>query len=217
MAEHTSTDIETTAVSPIENDSPPTSAEDFLDLSRQQASGGDIAAAIATLESGRATFPNDYAWDNALGELSLNAGNEAAAIKYFKSAADGGGSGSGEASAQLANIYFESENYDAALPYLKTANTATPGDFTVNMRIAYIQFQRERYDAALDHYRNAIDAKPESIDARVGLAKSYEKTGNEKAAIRSYKKVLKEKGLSPRMEPLVLATSQPSEQARQVR
>jgi len=73
------------------------------------------------------------------------------------------------------------------------------------MQAAWIHFDRKRYDSAADCYRSAAQTRPKSVDARVGLAKAYERLGSTDSAIRAFDKAIKLHGLDRQIAPVVLA------------
>jgi tetratricopeptide (TPR) repeat protein len=104
-----------------------------------------------------------------------------------------------------ADSLFDAEDYASALPRLEACRKDTPDDYRLDMRVAWIYFDRGDYTEAVDAYRDAVEANPKSVDARVGLAKSYEKAGRPDSAIRAYDKAIRLHGLDTRVAPLVLA------------
>lgn len=106
---------------------------------------------------------------------------------------------------ELTRTLFQMRRYDEAADLLLSYNERYPGDFDVNMELAYIYFDRGDQKKALPFYRAAVDANPKSIDARVGLAKALEELGRIDNAIRVYDDALEIRGMTPEMEPVILA------------
>ncbi|MCH7548525.1 MAG: tetratricopeptide repeat protein [Candidatus Krumholzibacteriota bacterium] len=179
--------------------------DDVLTLAGVQKRSGQTHEAIGTLESGVVRFGDDARLLSELGLLLALAGRTDEARETLEAAIAIKDSESAYRS--LADLLFESGDYDSALPVLLSYAERYPGDFSTHMRAGYILFDRGEFEAASRCYREAIEARPASVDARVALARSYESMDRIDAAVRTYGKALELRGIVREMEPVILAQS----------
>ncbi len=74
----------------------------------------------------------------------------------------------------LADAYFQMENYSRASRILKEAETRWPGDTDVLNAMGTIQVRRGALDDAIGTFRRATDANPRDALAYFNLARTYE-------------------------------------------
>jgi len=93
--------------------------------------------------------------------------------------------------AALSTIYYLQDHKDLALQELlkseKLINKENirkyPGVF---LSLAGLYFEFGEYDQSIENYNKLLSADKHNLNARIGLAKSYEKAGETKQALRQY-------------------------------
>jgi tetratricopeptide (TPR) repeat protein len=178
--------------------------EYYIGLARTSMNLADPIAAETALNTAAARFPNRADIQYELGCLHLAGTREAQARFHFEKALASKPGHLGSLR-KLSDIEFNHKNYAAALLLLERIRTAKPSDFQNNFRIAFIHFQNENFSEALPFYRKAVNSRPASVDARIGLAKTFEKLDRIEAASKSYSQALDHLKAGQNDVPIVLA------------
>jgi tetratricopeptide (TPR) repeat protein len=178
---------------------------DHIDLARALSDAGRTDDAILHLQGAAGRYPTSARIQSELGLLLLERGRTDDALPHLERAVALDGVETRTAHSALAKTLFEAKRFDEAAAALESYNQRYPGDFDVNMKLGYIHFQNGAYREALACYRSAVDARPESIDARVALAKTLERLERFDNAIRVYDSAIEIGGITPELEPVILA------------
>jgi tetratricopeptide (TPR) repeat protein len=179
--------------------------QDYVDLVRALRDAGQSQGARVRLEQGVDRFPESAVLQGELGLVLLD-DHPAEAEPHLKKALAVGPSGETRVVLKKwAEHLFSAGDYRAARPLLEKYDRRYPGDFDVNMSLAFIYGEDGSPKRALPHYRASVSARPKSVDARVSLARTLEKVGRTDSAIREYEKAIAVSGMSPQIEPVLIA------------
>lgn len=96
-----------------------------------------------------------------------------------------------EASKRLGEAYITAGNYTLALQELLKAEALYPNDHTLQYDLGLVYMTIGKYDTSIDHLETAVRIKPDYAPAHNALGTAYAKQKNWDAAIRQYKKALK--------------------------
>jgi tetratricopeptide (TPR) repeat protein len=84
---------------------------------------------------------------------------------------------------ELANLLYDLEYYDEALPYMEEASRRYPDDDALNKKLATTYKKTGKIESAIRQYQDLIKANPDNLRAYYNLANAY-------TSISSYDKAL---------------------------
>lgn len=134
--------------------------------------------------------PNDALAHNDLGVVYQRAGQYENALSEYKLALK-------------YNLKLDKPHYNMAIIYLEEGKTAkakdeldktiglNPGHAFANFELGKIAYSNKEYLKARDFFKKAIDIDSTTTDFRYWLGKAYEKLGDIKKAISTYKSILR--------------------------
>jgi tetratricopeptide (TPR) repeat protein len=129
-----------------------------------------------------------------LGLSYFKAGDRQAAIQIFEPLLKSEPRSSPEASRLVALIglaHYGMGEYAAAVPYLKEATAADPGNLPFRLSLAQSCLRSKQYQCVLDVYREILTLNAESAEADMLAGEAYDELKNDAGAIAEYEAAVK--------------------------
>ncbi len=91
----------------------------------------------------------------------------------------------------LGLAHYGMGEYGAAVPYLKQATAADPGNLPFRMTLAQSCLRSKHYQCVLDVYREILTLNPESAEADMLAGEAYDEMHNDTKAIEEFQAAIK--------------------------
>jgi tetratricopeptide (TPR) repeat protein len=97
-----------------------------------------------------------------------------------------------DAQLKAAELYYQIQRYDAAIEFLKKANSLRPEHYEVLVHLGNASFDSEKYEDAEKWYTAALKKKPEDANVRsdLGLTFIFRAEPDYERSIQEFKRVL---------------------------
>lgn len=174
--------------------SQPDDAESYAHLGLLEARQEHYKEAIVLYRKALSLNPKMPSLRLNLGLSYFKAGNRRAAIQMFEPLLKSEPSSSPEALRLVALIglaHYGMGEYSAAVPYLKEATAADPGNLPFRLSLAQSCLRSKQYQCVLDVYREILTLNAESAEADMLAGEAYDELKNDAGAIAEYEAAVK--------------------------
>ena len=174
--------------------SQPDDAEAYAHLGLLEARQEHYKEAIVLYRKALSLNPKMPSLRLNLGLSYFKAGDRRAAIQIFEPLLKSEPRSSPEALRLVALIglaHYGMGEYAAAVPYLKEATAADPGNLPFRLSLAQSCLRSKQYQCVLDVYREILTLNAESAEADMLAGEAYDELKNDAGAIAEYEAAVK--------------------------
>ncbi len=174
--------------------SQPDDAEAYAHLGLLEARQARYKEAIVLYHRALSLSPNMPSLRLNLGLAYFKAGDLQAAIQTFEPLLKSEPESSPEALRMVTLIglaHYGIGEYAAAVPYLKQATAADPGNLPFRLSLAQSCLRTKQYQCVLDVYREILTLNAESAEADMLAGEAYDELKNDAGAIAEFQAAVK--------------------------
>jgi tetratricopeptide (TPR) repeat protein len=174
--------------------SEPDEAEAYAHLGLLEARQEHYKEAISLYRKALSLNPKMPSLRLNLGLSYFKAGDRQAAIQIFEPLLKSEPRSSQEALRLVTLIglaYYGMGEYSAAVPYLKQATAADPGNLPFRLSLAQSCLRTRQYQCVLDVYRQILTLNAESAEADMLAGEAYDELKNDAGALAEFQAAVK--------------------------